>query len=177
MEDEHGGLMACTVEMLSPKFLYDVCVIDEIQMLGDPDRGDAWTAAVLGAQALELHLCGEESVIDLITSLAELCDDDLEVHRYERLSPLRIADQSLEGDLSRVKRGDCVVTFSRSNIYALKEVIEERTGLDVGIAYGGLPPEIRESQARLFNQRVSSGTGEGYDVLVGSDALGMGLNL
>lgn len=42
----------------------------------------------------------------------------------------------------------------------------------VCIIYGGLPPETRRAQARLFNDPDS-----GYDVLVASDAIGMGLNL
>lgn len=40
------------------------------------------------------------------------------------------------------------------------------------MVYGGLPPEMRRMQARLFNEPDS-----GYDVLVASDAIGMGLNL
>ena len=40
------------------------------------------------------------------------------------------------------------------------------------IIYGRLPPEVRAEQAELFNT-----PGNGYDVLVGSDAIGMGLNL
>ena len=38
--------------------------------------------------------------------------------------------------------------------------------------YGSLPPETRSAQARLFNDPAS-----GFDVLVASDAIGMGLNL
>lgn len=38
--------------------------------------------------------------------------------------------------------------------------------------YGQLPPETRSQQARLFNDPTS-----GYDILVASDAIGMGLNL
>ena len=37
---------------------------------------------------------------------------------------------------------------------------------------GGLPPDSRKDQARLFSTPDS-----GYDVLVASDAIGMGLNL
>ena len=37
---------------------------------------------------------------------------------------------------------------------------------------GGLPPDARKDQARLFSDPNS-----GYDVLVASDAIGMGLNL
>ena len=38
--------------------------------------------------------------------------------------------------------------------------------------YGQLPPETRAAQARLFNEENT-----GYDILVASDAIGMGLNL
>ncbi len=40
------------------------------------------------------------------------------------------------------------------------------------MVYGALPPEMRRTQARLFNDPDS-----GYDILVASDAVGMGLNL
>lgn len=40
------------------------------------------------------------------------------------------------------------------------------------IISGGLPPEARKAQALLFSTPDS-----GYDVLVASDAIGMGLNL
>jgi len=35
--------VSCTVEMCNPSSYYDVAVIDEIQMIGDPQRGWAWT--------------------------------------------------------------------------------------------------------------------------------------
>ena len=40
------------------------------------------------------------------------------------------------------------------------------------LIYGALPPETRRQQAKLFNE-----TDNEYDVLVASDAVGMGLNL
>ncbi|EFP93470.1 uncharacterized protein PGTG_19382 [Puccinia graminis f. sp. tritici CRL 75-36-700-3] len=163
--------------MLSCQQFYDVVVIDEIQMIGDHFRGDAWTQAVLGVQAKELHLCGEESVVGLIESLANSCQDEFILHRYQRLTPLKVADSSLKGDLSKVQRGDCLVTFSRNNIYALKKAIQSATDLRVGMAYGGLPPEVREREAQMFNLGSQVEGEGGYDVLVGSDAIGMGLNL
>lgn len=167
---EYAGLVACTVEMADVTRSYDVAVIDEIQMIADPQRGFAWTQAVLGLPAKELHLCGEASAVPLIRRLVELCGDELHVHEYERLTPLQVAPQSLRGDLSRVQRGDCVVAFSRSAIFALKEHIEAKTGLHCAVAYGALPPETKSEQAKLFN------AGE-LDVMVASDAIGMGLNL
>lgn len=168
--DPDAGLQSCTVEMFPLSKHLDVGVIDEIQMIGDPQRGTAWTAAVVGALCDELHLCGEESVVDLVQRIAAEVGDECVVKRYHRLSPLVVAAHSLDGDLSRIRKGDCLVTFSRSNIFAFKRAIEEKTGLRVAVAYGGLPPEVREEQARAFNEG-------GYDVLVASDAIGMGLNL
>jgi hypothetical protein len=40
--------MSCTVEILSVMEPVDVAVIDEIQMIGDSQRGWAWTRAVMG---------------------------------------------------------------------------------------------------------------------------------
>ena len=174
IHDEMAGLESCTVEMLSLTKHYDVVVIDEIQMMGDPRRGAGWTNALLGVRANEIHLCGEASVVDLVKRLGKACGDEVILNTYERLSPLVVASNSLEGDFKTVKRGDCVVTFSRNNIFAVKKEIEQKTGLRVAVAYGGLPPEVREEQAKGFN---AAGTPGGYDVMVASDAIGMGLNL
>lgn len=168
--DEFAGLSSCTVEMFPVGKCLDVGVIDEIQMIGDSQRGTAWTNAVIGAQCKVLHLCGEASVVDLVRNITRDLGDECIVKKYERLSPLEIAKESLGSDLSKIRRGDCLVTFSRNNIFAFKRMVEEKTGLRVAVAYGGLPPEVREEQARAFNE-------ERYDVLVASDAVGMGLNL
>lgn len=169
---EYASLVSCTVEMTSFGLPVEVAVVDEIQMLADPDRGSAWTAAVLGLPAEELHLCGEEVAVPIVQALLKDTDDELFINRYERLTPLTVQDASLEGDFSRVQKGDCLVAFSRSGIFALKRKVEEKTGLRCAVAYGRLPPEIRAEQAALFNNQHS-----GYDVMIGSDAIGMGLNL
>lgn len=170
--DPKAGLISCTVEMMSTTVQFDVAVVDEIQLLADKDRGGAWSVAVLAVNARELHLCGEEAAVPLVEQMLRDTGDELIVNRYERLTPLKVADQGLGGDLSKIQKGDCVVTFSRSNIFALKRDVEKRTGLKCAVAYGRLPPEIRSEQAALFNDPTS-----GYDVLIGSDAVGMGLNL
>ncbi|KAK7688913.1 hypothetical protein QCA50_007604 [Cerrena zonata] len=167
-----AGLLSCTVEMLNTSVRYDVVVVDEIQLLSDKDRGGSWSSAVLGVNAAELHLCGEEAAVPLVEQMLRDTGDELIVNRYERLTPLKVADESLGGDLKKIQKGDCVVTFSRSNIFALKREVEKQSGLKCAVAYGRLPPEIRSEQAALFNDLAS-----GYDVLIGSDAIGMGLNL
>ncbi|KAL5533488.1 SUV3 [Sanghuangporus sanghuang] len=169
---EDAPLLSCTVEMIDTRRRYDVAVIDEVQMLSDTHRGGAWTAAVLGIHAEELHLCGEAGAVPLVQEMLKDTGDELIVHRYERLTPLVMASKSINGDLRKIEPGDCVVSFSRSALFALKRDIEKITGLRCAIIYGRLPPEVRSEQAELFND-----PGTGYDVLVGSDAIGMGLNL
>jgi ATP-dependent RNA helicase SUPV3L1/SUV3 len=45
--------------MLSTEEIYEVAVVDEVQMMADPVRGFAWTRALLGLRADEIHLCGD----------------------------------------------------------------------------------------------------------------------
>lgn len=167
-----AAIVSNTVEMVNLGKKYEVGVIDEIQMIADEKRGWAWTRAFLGSCTKELHLCGELRVVPLIRELAALTGDKLEIHRYERLNPLKAMDQSLKGDLNQLEKGDCVVAFSRVGIHALKNDIEKKTGRRAAMVYGGLPAEIRTQQARLFNEPDND-----YDFLVASDAIGMGLNL
>lgn len=170
--DSSAPLLSCTVEMLASSKTYDVAVVDEIQMIADEQRGGAWTSAVLGLCAQELHLCGEETAVPIIKALLRDTGDEIIVNRYERLTPLTVEEKSLDSDLSRIQPGDCVVTFSRTSIFGLKRNIEAKTGMKCAVVYGKLPPEIRSEQAALFNEPNS-----GYDVIIGSDAIGMGLNL
>ena len=164
---------ACTVEMLDIRSTppWDVCVLDELQMIADENRGWAWTRALLRAPARRLHLCGESRCEDLVRRIVceELNEGDVfTVKRYERLSSLSVAKTT--ASLHNVQRGDCIVAFSRQKLYDLKRRIESKGKKQACILYGSLPPELRRSQADLFN----SG---GSDVLVATDAVGMGLNL
>ncbi|KIW39340.1 uncharacterized protein PV06_09118 [Exophiala oligosperma] len=171
-EDSDVSLYASTVEMVEVSKKVDVAVIDEIQMIASPDRGWAWTRAFLGANAKEVHLCGEARALPLIRELCAATGDTLEVHEYRRLNPLKVMTKSLGGDLKNLRKGDCIVTFSVMNIHALKKQIELDTGRHCAIVYGSLPPETRAAQAALFNDPDND-----YDYLVASDAIGMGLNL
>ncbi|EDV22910.1 uncharacterized protein TRIADDRAFT_58600 [Trichoplax adhaerens] len=164
--------VSCTVEMANINEHYDIGIIDEIQMIKDDLRGFAWTRALLGLCAFELHLCGDPSGIDLIRKLADSCGDEFEVQRYDRLVPLSVQKNSFDGKLSNVTKGDCVVAFSRKELFKLKYSVESKTDHKCAIIYGGLPSVTRAHQADLFNDPNND-----YNVLVASDAIGMGLNL
>lgn len=163
---------SCTVEMTPLNEPVDVAIIDEIQMIGDVERGWAWTQAFLGVQAKEVHLCGEERAVELIQSLCGTTGDECIIHRYERLSPLEASTDSLRGNLNNLQKGDAIISFSRIGIHSLKKLVERKTGRRCAIVYGSLPPETRAQQAALFNDPDND-----YDFLVASDAIGMGLNL
>ncbi|KAK1759410.1 mitochondrial ATP-dependent RNA helicase [Echria macrotheca] len=171
-EDVSQYFQSCTVEMTPLNTRVDVAVIDEIQMIADPDRGWAWTKALLGVQAKEVHLCGEERTVPVIQELCARIGDKVVVHQYERLNPLKLMNKSLGSTFANLEKGDCVVSFSRVGLHKLKATIERETGRRCAIVYGSLPPETRVQQAALFNDPDND-----YDFLVASDAIGMGLNL
>ncbi|GAO15644.1 hypothetical protein UVI_02019360 [Ustilaginoidea virens] len=171
-EDTDRYFSSCTVEMVPLNKQFDVAVIDEIQMIADAERGNAWTSALLGVQAKEVHVCGEDRTVPILQAICASIGDKCVVHRYERLSPLKTMDKAIQGDYSRLKKGDAIVGFSRLSLHVMKRNIESYTGRRCAIIYGSLPPEVRVQQAALFNNPDND-----YDFIVASDAIGMGLNL
>ncbi|XP_021859217.1 DExH-box ATP-dependent RNA helicase DExH16, mitochondrial isoform X2 [Spinacia oleracea] len=170
-EVEGAKHMAATVEMADVTSDYQCAVIDEIQMLGCRNRGFSFTRALLGLAADELHLCGDPAAVPLIKQMLKVTGDDLQIKYYDRLSPLEPLKVPL-GSYSNIKKGDCIVTFSRRGIYNFKRKIENEGKHLCSVVYGSLPPETRTKQATMFNDATSE-----FDVLVASDAIGMGLNL
>ncbi|CAG2100687.1 unnamed protein product [Medioppia subpectinata] len=162
--------VACTVEMSSVTERCEVAVIDEIQMIRDMGRGWAWTRALLGIPAEEIHLCGEEAALDLIKEMMAATGEELEVRRYKRLTPITIEDKALVS-LDNIKPGDCIVCFSKKDIFGVSLELEKR-GHEVAVIYGTLPPATKLSQTNKFNDPNDS-----CKVLVATDAIGMGLNL
>ena len=52
---------------------YDVCVIDEAQMISDKQRGWAWTKAIISVLAPEVHVCMAPEALDIIIKLRLFC--------------------------------------------------------------------------------------------------------
>lgn len=165
-----AGITSGTIEMIPLNVKFDLVVLDEIQMMASLDRGRAWTNALLGVRAREVHVCGEPRSLPLLKKIVDMTGDKLVINEYERLGKLKVESHSLRNDYTKLKPGDCLVAFSKKRILDLKLDIERKTKFKVAVIYGSLPPETRVTQARLFN------SGE-YDILVASDAIGMGLNL
>jgi ATP-dependent RNA helicase SUPV3L1/SUV3 len=165
---EDATHVASTVEMLDPRTRVDVAVIDEIQMLADRDRGAAWTAAVCGAPATVVYLVGALEARHAVEALAERLECPLEVHVLKRKGPLSMEPGPVK-KLRNLRKGDAVIAFSRRDVLMWRDMIAEH-GFSVATIYGNLSPEVRQAQAARFRDGSA-------DIVVGTDAIAMGLNL
>lgn len=159
--------LAATVEMCPFHLPVDVAVVDEAQMLADRDRGAAWTAAIMGAPARQVFVLGAPECATQVKRIAALCGDPVEEVSLRRKGPLVAARAPVAlGDLGP---GDAVVAFSRREVLDLRAELVRR-GRRVAVVYGALSPEVRRAEAARFRDGDA-------DILVATDAIGMGLNL
>lgn len=156
-----------TIEMAKLQERFDCCVIDEIQMLTDPQRGWAWTRALINIQADEIHLCGDHSVLELVKQILALTGDTLEIKEYTRMTELQVMNHQIP--LTQLEKNDALIVFSRRNALKYKADLEE-LDFKVSIVYGRLSPEVRREQARKFDEGET-------DIMVSTDAIAMGMNL
>ena len=163
-EDTH---VAATAEKLDLKRRWDAAVIDECQMIADPQRGYAWTRAILGVLAEEIHLCAAPEARDILIRLIESCADSYEIEVHQRRTPLICMNRTV--DPQRVQPGDALITFSKVGVLSVAEDLRQH-GKEPAIIYGALPYATRRRQMEGFL------AGE-MEYVVSTDAIGMGLNL
>jgi ATP-dependent RNA helicase SUPV3L1/SUV3 len=160
------NFISSTIEMFDLRREVEVAVIDEVQLLSDPDRGWAWSAAIIGAPAKKIVLTGSPEVVPLVEALAAYLQEPLTVHRLERFTPLytkRAPDR-----LDSLEPGSAVICFSRRDCLGLKQMIEAKRR--VSVIYGNLSPQVRREEARRFRSGES-------EIVVATDAIALGLNL
>ncbi|PLR91131.1 helicase-related protein [Bacillus sp. T33-2] len=156
---------SCTVEMFHEKDFFEVVVIDEAQMIADKDRGFSWYKAITKANAREVHIIGSMNIKTMMLEL--LGDSEVEVHEYSREIPLQI--ERKEFNLNQTKKGDALVCFSRRQVLETASRLQNN-GHTASMIYGSMPPETRKKQIQRFIDGQA-------DVIVATDAIGMGLNL
>lgn len=168
-EDRQEGdtHVAATAEKLDLHQRYDVAVIDECQMIADRERGFAWTRAILGVLAPEIHLCAAPEARPLLLRLIHSCGDSVEVEQHQRKTPLVCMTRPV--DLMQLEPGDALITFSKIGVLSTAEELRQH-GRHPAIIYGALPYATRRAQVEAF----LSGQ---VDYVVSTDAIGMGLNL
>ncbi len=163
-----AAFTASTIEMTDFDTPVDVAVIDEVQMLGDAERGSAWVQAILGTPAREVWMLGSPEAQDAVRALAAYLGEPLEVMHAERLTELEI--DSRPTPFAAIPPQSVLVAFSRREVLDLAAEAAEKHGRDCAVIYGALSPEVRTAQAERFRQ------GD-VDLAVATDAIGMGLNL
>ncbi|MDD4699814.1 MAG: DEAD/DEAH box helicase [Oscillospiraceae bacterium] len=164
---EDAKHVCSTIEKLDANKIYDVAVIDEIQMIADSQRGQAWTRALLGIQCSEIHICGAINAKELIIKLLDDCGDSYEIIEYWRQTPLEILPNLFT--LKNATKGDALVAFSKKRVLELSKYYLEK-GIKNSVIYGDLPPEVRKMQYQSFINGEST-------ILITTDAIGMGVNL
>jgi len=164
--DEDSTHISSTIEMLNSEIDVDVCVIDEIQMIADRDRGWAWANALIGAPAKKVILTGSQDAIDVVKALCNYLQEPLTIKKFERKNPLILMQKPTS--LNKLKPNTAIVTFSRKEVLALKSKIAKKH--KVSVVYGNLSPEVRKEEAKRFREGKSN-------ILIATDAIAMGLNL
>jgi ATP-dependent RNA helicase SUPV3L1/SUV3 len=152
--------------MMNASVDVDVCVIDEIQMIGDRDRGWAWANALIGVPAKKVILTGSTDVLAAVVELCEYLEEPLTVTNFERKNELKLLSQPTP--LKEIEEGTAVIAFSRRDVLGLRQQLSQK--FEVSVVYGGLSPEVRREEARRFREGKSQ-------ILVATDAIAMGLNL
>jgi ATP-dependent RNA helicase SUPV3L1/SUV3 len=164
--DEDATHISSTIEMLNFETDVDVCVIDEVQMIDDRDRGWAWANGIIGAPAKTVIMTGSSNVREAVIALAEYLNEPLEIIEFERKNPLELLSHATP--INEIKPATAVIAFSRANVLRLKQQLSRN--YRVSVVYGNLSPEVRREEARRFREGET-------EILVATDAIAMGLNL
>ena len=159
--------VASTVEMLDRNTRYEVAVIDECQMITDPERGYAWASAIVSVNAEIVHLCLAPEAENLVCKILDGLGEEYEIRYHDRLVPLK-ASKAIRYPKD-IRQGDAVVVFSRKAVQEYSAFLESR-GIRTSMVYGALPYEVRREEVRKFMDGETQ-------VVVATDAIGMGLNL
>jgi ATP-dependent RNA helicase SUPV3L1/SUV3 len=153
----------CTVEAMPLTRQVEFLAVDEIQLVGDPERGHLFTHRLLHARgAFETMFLGAATMAPLIRRLLPAA----EIVTRQRFSALTYGGLR---KLTRLPRRTAVVAFSADDVYAIAELIRRQRG-GAAVVMGSLSPRTRNAQVALYQ------SGE-VDFLVATDAIGMGLNM
>ena len=164
--DDEATHISSTIEMLNFEVDVDVCVIDEVQMIDDRERGWAWANAIIGTPAKEIIMTGSINSKEAIVALAEYLGEELEIIEFERKNPLTLLEVPTKA--SEVKSGTAIIAFSRKDVLRLKQNFS--SNFSVSVVYGNLSPEVRREEARRFREGET-------EILIATDAIAMGMNL
>ncbi|MFP3123477.1 helicase-related protein [Ectobacillus funiculus] len=156
---------SCTIEVANLEQTYEVAVIDEAQMIADRERGFSWYRSITKTKAAEVHIILAPHALDVLLHLLD--GKQVKILTYSQSVPL--VTETIPFQLKKARAGDAIVVFSRSRVLQTAASLEQQ-GHRVSVIYGNMPPETRQAQMADF---LAGNT----DIVVSTDAIGMGLNL
>ncbi|HHS81928.1 MAG TPA: helicase, partial [Devosia sp.] len=152
-----------TVEAMPRNLPVEFVAIDEIQTATDLDRGHVFTQMILGMRgSRETLLLGAQTMHRVIRALLP----GIQIIERPRLSALFYAGSK---KITRVPPRTAIIAFSAQEVYAIAELVRRERG-GAAIVMGALSPRTRNAQVQMYQN------GD-VDILVATDAIGMGLNL
>lgn len=166
---EDATHICSTIEKLNFYQEYDMAIIDEAQMLEDYQRGSAWTAAILGLCAKEIHICMASYAKNIVIELINYCGDSYQIVEHTRDTELIVEKKSFDF-LEDIQNGDAIVAFSKRKVLNIAAAINTKTNKTCSVLFGALPYKSRKKQFEDFSEGRT-------DILVTTDAIGMGVNL
>lgn len=113
-------------------------------------------------------MCTAPSAEKLMISLIEMCGDSYEIVRHERFVPL-VSDTEPFVFPDSVRKNDALIVFSKKSVIQHAEHLKS-IGVKASLIYGDLPYDVRRNKVDKFIRGET-------DVVVATDAIGMGLNL
>ena len=114
-------------------------------------------------------MTGSKDALPYIQKIAKIMKMELEIVHFERKNKLEVLERAV--DIMHLKKHDALITFSRKEVLDTKRMLMTKNGnLRISVIYGSLSPEIRRKEAERFRKGDT-------DILIATDAIGMGLNL
>jgi ATP-dependent RNA helicase SUPV3L1/SUV3 len=153
----------CTVESMPVSLSVDFLAIDEIQLAAHPGRGHVFTDRLLHARGeKETWLLGADTMRQRVAQLLPTA----QIHAHPRFSQLSaVTSVSLRSLAPRT----VVVAFSAAEVYDIADRLRRKRG-GAAVVLGALSPRARNAQVAMYQ------SGE-VDLMVATDAIGMGLNM
>lgn len=164
---DDAQIVSSTIELCDFSRHFKTAVIDEAQLIGDPDRGAAWMKALCMVDADVVHVCLAPEAAYYIIDLIESFGAEYAIENHQRLAPLTYAG-TCRG-IRDIRPGDALICFSRKSVLSTAAQLE-RKGFRTSVIYGALPPQARRDEVRKYM------TGES-NVVVATDAIGLGISL
>ena len=117
--------------------------------------------------AEEVHICLAPEALDYIEGLVKSFGDPYTVVKHRRLVPLEYKGRCT--GFEDIQPHDAIICFSRKNVLSTAALLE-RYGFKASVIYGALPPQARRNEVEKYTSGVT-------DVVVATDAIGMGISL